>query len=99
VVVLPISGSTRACCIGRRNRTWCLRASGTCSYSTRDKLWSTGGKPRSQLFAAGMNPSTGDEYLAHAVAMKWLKIEGDMVLPGLVNPTPRVTTRIPNHGW
>jgi hypothetical protein len=46
-----------------------------------------------------MNPSTGDEYLAHAVAMKWLKIEGDMVLPGLVNPTPRVTTRIPNHGW
>jgi hypothetical protein len=62
------------------------------------KIWAGGGRSIPQLFQ-GQSQSAIDELLTHATNKQWLAVNGDMVLPGLVNPTPRVTTRIPNHGW
>jgi hypothetical protein len=62
------------------------------------KIWAGGGRSIPQLFQ-GQSQSAIDELLTHATNKQWLAVNGDMVLPGLVNPTPRVTTSIPNHGW
>jgi hypothetical protein len=59
------------------------------------KVWSTSAKTRSQLFD-GLNPNSAEEFLAHAIAMQWLRIDGDRIAPGLVDPRLAVTTRIPN---
>jgi hypothetical protein len=38
----------------------------------------------------GINPAVVDEYLAHAIAKKWLRDDGDQLAPGTVNPVPVV---------
>jgi hypothetical protein len=51
------------------------------------KVWTSGARPRDQLFA-GINPLMVDEYLAHAVSMHWVIIDGDRIAPGKVSPVP-----------
>jgi hypothetical protein len=63
------------------------------------KVWANGGQSLQQLFPTGMSQRAIDELLTAAMNKQWLAVDGDMVLPGLVNPTPKVTTHIPNHGW
>lgn len=51
-------------------------------------VWSAGGKPRYQLFQPGLNQALAEEFLAHALAKQWVRINGEMVVPGSVNPRP-----------
>jgi hypothetical protein len=51
------------------------------------RVWSSGSSPRARLFA-GMLPIPAEQYLNHAVAMKWVNIDGDRIAPGPVNPRP-----------
>jgi len=60
-------------------------------------VWRDGGAYRGRLFPRGMTKSAQDDLINYAVERGWIK-EGEdtMVTPGTVNPTPLITTRIPN---
>jgi hypothetical protein len=52
------------------------------------RVWQDGAKSRDELVPAGSNPAAVDQYLDHAEKMQWLRIDGDDVERGVVNPRP-----------
>ena len=54
------------------------------------QIWSGVSVPRAQLAPAN------DQALAHAVAMEWLAVAGDLIVRGGVDPRQVTVTRIPN---
>jgi hypothetical protein len=42
-------------------------------------------------------PRAAEEFLAHAVRMQWVVVDGDRVVPGAVNPAPMEA--LPSEHW
>jgi hypothetical protein len=57
------------------------------------QVWSYGSRARARLFA-GINPAVVEEFLAHAVAMQWVVVDGDLIAAGKVNPSPGGMTHL-----
>jgi hypothetical protein len=55
-------------------------------------VWFHGGRHRRDLFP-GMNRMAADELLDYAVQRQWVSARDDMVVPGTVNPVPRMPVR------
>jgi len=57
------------------------------AFAVAREVWSQGGRPL-ELFYERSNRVFMDEYVAHAVVMGWVAVQGDVVVPGSVNPRP-----------
>src|SRR5215211_3053109 len=56
------------------------------------KVWSSGARPRDQLLPR-LNQATAEEFVAYAVHRNWLRVDGDQIIRGSVDPQPAVTFR------
>jgi hypothetical protein len=52
------------------------------------EVWRYGAQPRGRLLRPGLNPESAEQYLAHAVAQEWVRVDGDVLRPGVVDPRP-----------
>lgn len=57
------------------------------------QVWSYGSRPRARLFT-GINPAVVEEFLAHAIAMQWVVVDGDQIAAGKINPSPGDMTHL-----
>ena len=53
------------------------------------RVWSGGGQPRHVLEPRGAVAAAFDEPLNEAIAQRWIRIQGDRIVPGVRSPFPK----------